>query len=81
VTADIINMIKERVAILNNKGAFRKFQLKVMGFIVIFIAPVVGIITSLLYGLPFPQSVSETGTIANQVSPILPFGLGALALF
>ena len=66
---------------MNSKGAFRKFQLKVMGFIAIFIAPVVAIVTRLVYGLPFPQSVSETGTIANQVSPILPFGLGALALF
>ena len=35
----------------------------------------------LVYGLPFPRSISETATIANRTDSILPFCLGALALF
>jgi len=66
---------------MKTRGAFRKFQLKAMGFTAIFIAPVVALVTKLIYGYPFPKSVSETGTIANQTGQILPFGLGALVLF
>jgi len=60
---------------------FRNFQLKFMGWIAIMIAPVVAVITTAVHGLPFPASISETGTIANRVSPVLPFALGTLALF
>jgi len=63
------------------KKDFRNFQLKFMGWIAVLIAPVVAVITTAIHGLPFPMSISETGTIANRVSPILPLALGALALF
>jgi len=63
------------------KKTFRRFQLEAMGFVAIFIGPLVLFTTSVTYGLPFPQSISETGTIANRAGPILPFCLGALALF
>jgi hypothetical protein len=36
---------------------------------------------AVIHGLPFPGSISETGTAANMSSPILPFCLGAFALF
>ena len=63
------------------RKTFRRFQLETMGFVAIFIGPVVLFTTSVTYGLPFPMSISETGTIGNQAAPILPFCLGALALF
>jgi len=63
------------------KKTFRRFQLETMGFVAIFIGPLVLFTTSITYGLAFPQSISETGTIANRAGPILPFCLGALALF
>ena len=66
---------------MDNRKGFRNFQLACMGWLSIAIAPTVLIITTLIYGLPFPQSISETGTMANMVSSILPFALGALALF
>jgi len=65
---------------MNTKG-FRQFQLKTMGFIAVFIGPIVLASTTLIHTLPFPSSISETATIANRTSPILPFCLGALALF
>jgi mannose/fructose/N-acetylgalactosamine-specific phosphotransferase system component IID len=34
-----------------------------------------------VHGLPMLNSISESGTIPNAVSPILPFALGSLALF
>ena len=52
-----------------------------MGFIAIFIGPLVLFATMLIHGLPFPLSISETATIANRTAAILPFFLGALALF
>ncbi|MCL2254765.1 MAG: hypothetical protein FWC09_10010 [Lachnospiraceae bacterium] len=60
---------------------FRRFQLKAIGVMAILIGPAVLFDTTIVYGLPFPRSISETATIANQTSPILPFCLGALALF
>ena len=63
------------------KKTFRRFQLKFMGFIAIFIGPLVLFTTSVTYGLSFPKSISETATIANRTAAILPFCLGALALF
>jgi len=63
------------------KKGFRRFQLKSMGVIAIFIGPVVLFATMVIHNLPFPQSISETATIANKTAPILPFSLGALALF
>ena len=63
------------------KQSFRLFQLKTMGFISIFIGPLVLFSTSVTYGLKFPDSISETATIANRSGVILPFCLGALALF
>ena len=66
---------------MSTQKGFRKFQLKVMGFIAVFIGPVVLISTMLVHRLPFPASISETATIANKTSAILPFCLGALALF
>jgi len=60
---------------------FRKFQLICLGWIAIGIAPVVLFFTIVVHRLPFLHSISESGTIANAVSPILPFCLGALSLF
>jgi len=65
----------------NVQALYRKFQLCVMGIVAILIAPFALIDATLVHGLPFPQSISETGTMANTVSPILPLCLGALALF
>ncbi len=53
----------------------------VMGIIALLIGPVTLFVTKVIYGLPFLTSISESGTIANKVSPILPYCLGALALF
>lgn len=63
------------------KRGFRKFQLQILGWVSLGIAPLTILITVFVYGLPFPKSISEGGTIANQVSPILPYCLGALSLF
>ena len=63
------------------KKTFRLFQLKAMGFVAILIGPLVLFFTSVVHDLRFPQSISETATIANRVGAILPFCLGALALF
>ena len=60
---------------------FRQFQLTTMGFVAIFIGPLVLFTTSVTYGLRFPYSISETATISNRAGAILPFCLGALALF
>ena len=65
----------------DSRKSFRTFQLEIMGFIAIFIGPLVLFTTSVTYGLPFPNSISETATIANRTGAILPFCLGALALF
>ena len=66
---------------IHAKKSFRSFQLKAMGFIAIFIGPAVLFAVMLIHGLPFPRSISETATIANRTDAILPFCLGALALF
>lgn len=66
---------------MESRKKFRNFQLKFMGWVSICIAPVTALFTVIVHRLPFPMSISETGTIANKVSPILPFALGALALF
>ena len=63
------------------KKTFRRFQLGTMGFVAIFIGPLVLFTTSVTYKLKFPNSISETATIANRAGAILPFCLGALALF
>lgn len=56
-------------------------QLFIMGILAIIIAPLVLFDTVIVYGLPFLNSISESGTIANQTSPILPTILGSLAIF
>lgn len=56
-------------------------QLFIMGILAIIIAPLVLFDTVIVYNLPFLNSISESGTIANQTSPILPIILGALAIF
>ena len=63
------------------KKNFRRFQLVTMGFVSIFIGPLVLFTASVIYKLTFPNSISETATIANRTGAILPFCLGALALF
>ena len=66
---------------IHTKKSFRCFQLKAMGLVAIFIGPVVLFVTTVTYHFPFPSSISETATIANRTDSILPFCLGALALF
>lgn len=56
-------------------------QLFIMGILAIIIAPVCLFDTVFIYNLPFLNSISESGTVANQTSPILPIILGALAIF
>ena len=73
------NRIEQEKTVI--RKSFRQFQLKTMGFVSIFIGPLVLFTTSVTYGLRFPQSISETATIANKSGAILPFCLGALALF
>ncbi len=52
-----------------------------MGLLAISIGPVSLFVTTVIYKLPFLSSISESATIANMVSPVLPYSLGALALF
>ena len=66
---------------MDNRKGFRRFQLLCMGWVSIAIAPAVLITATAVHGYPFPQSISETATMANTAAPILPFALGALALF
>jgi len=63
------------------RRSYRQFQLCAMGIVAILIAPFALVDAMVVHGLPFPVSISETGTMANTVSPILPLCLGALALF
>ncbi|MDR2569159.1 MAG: hypothetical protein LBD23_02525 [Oscillospiraceae bacterium] len=65
----------------NTESDFRKFQLLLLGLISISIGPAVLFFTMIVHDLPMLNSISESGTIPNAVSPILPFALGALALF
>jgi len=58
----------------------KHFQLAILGWIAILLAPLVWL-CSFLHGFDFPQSISETGTMANTVSSLLPIALGALAIF
>ena len=66
---------------MENRKSFRSFQLRCMGWLSIAIAPAVLIAATPVHGYPFPQSISETATMANAAAPLLPFALGALALF
>lgn len=63
------------------KKGFRNLQLIIMGLISVGIGPLTLIVAMLVYGLPFLDSISESATISNQTGFILPFCLGALALF
>jgi len=86
-TRSIIDMLlesdanKTKTEQARAKMNFRRFQLVAMGFVSIFIGPLVLFTTSVTYGLCFPNSISETATISNRAGAILPFCLGALALF
>lgn len=55
-------------------------QLIILGILAIILAPIT-ILATMIYQLPFPTSISETATIPNQTSPILPLILGGLGLF
>jgi hypothetical protein len=52
-----------------------------MAIIAILLPPLAWFLVSVVYGLPFPQSISETATIADVSDFLLPLCLGALALF
>jgi len=52
-----------------------------MGIIAIILPLLAIFLTQFVYQLPFPQSISETATIAWRTDWLLPFCLGALALF
>ncbi len=73
-------MVEINLANRTIKG-FRRFQLMVMGILSLLIGPVSLFVTMIIHKLPFLSSISESATIANKVSPILPYCLGALALF
>ena len=60
---------------------FRRFQLMVMGILALLIGPAALFSTLVIHELPFLTSISESATIANKASPIMPYCLGALALF
>jgi hypothetical protein len=66
---------------MNHNKGFRAFQLIIMGFTAIFIGPVTMFTASVIHKYPMLGSISEGATIANKVSPILPYALGALSLF
>ena len=59
----------------------RQFQYRVMAAIALILPPLAWFLVSVIYGLPFPQSISETATITNVSDFLLPLCLGALALF
>ena len=56
-------------------------QLLVLGILALLVAPIVWFVTCVVYGLPFPESISETATIANRTAMVLPTILGALGIF
>lgn len=59
----------------------RCLQLKFMAGIAFALPPLAWYIVSVLYGLPFPQSISETATIADISDYLLPYCLGAFSLY
>jgi len=59
----------------------RCFQLNFMAVLAFFLPLLVMLIAKLRYGLPYPASISETATIVEGTVSLLPFGMGALALF
>ena len=65
---------------IKNRLDPKHFQLAILGWIAILLAPLVWF-SSFLHGFDFPQSISETATMANTVSSLLPIALGALAIF
>ncbi len=73
VLAQQENNMKER--------SMRDVQLIVMGIVALTLPILVLLCTMAIYGLPFPMSISETATIANQASFILPYCLGMLSIF
>jgi hypothetical protein len=60
---------------------FRSFFLCVLGYIALVIAPLTLLISHIVYGLPFPDSISQTATMAGGTLDILPYCMGALAVF
>jgi len=52
-----------------------------MGIIALALPPLAIVLVMVVYGLPAPESISQTATIAAQTDFLLPLCLGALALF
>jgi hypothetical protein len=59
----------------------RSFQLNFMAVLAFLMPLLVMVIARFRYGLPYPASISETATIIEGTVSILPYGMGALALF
>ena len=55
--------------------------MRVMGVIALALPPLAIVIVMVVHGLPAPESISQTATMAAQADFLLPLCLGALALF
>ena len=66
---------------MSTEKIYRNFQLRVMGIIALALPPLAIILVMLVHGLPAPESISQTATIAARTDFLLPLCLGALALF
>jgi hypothetical protein len=73
--------MKAMATAVDYKRGFRRIQLRFLGFIAICIGPLSAFFGCVVHKLPMLQSISEGGTVANKISPILPYCLGALSLF
>ena len=73
--------MKKRMMIMSAKSSYRCFQLKVMGIIALALPVVAILLVMVIHGLPAPESISQTATIADKSDFLLPLSLGALALF
>ena len=65
---------------MNNAEQTSLIELKYLGIIAISLG-VVAAIDGLLYHYPFFTSISESGTTGVETGMILPFALGAMAVF
>ena len=63
------------------KMRFRQGQLAIMGCLAIVISPLVLLSANMAHGVRFLNSISESAAIAGGTVDILPFVLGALAIF
>jgi len=66
---------------MNAEKSNRCFHLNFMAVLAFLMPLVVMLLTRFGYSLPYPASISETATIVEGTVSVLPYGMGALALF